>query len=153
MGAGAEGTWDDAAITDPTARGSMVSLLKGLLKQNLGGLAFDAAGNALTVKWAVANVAASQTDANVVTAVASRKLRVLFVSTQDAGTTTAITFNSKGGGAGTAISPLYQQAVNSGLNLNFNSAGWFQTNSGEALTVTTGTGTATGILVGYVEVP
>lgn len=104
------------------------------------------------VKRAIANVAASQTDSSLVTAVSGKKLRIVFVYAVAGGTATTLTFNSKGGGAGTAISALLANAANGGEVLGYNPAGWFETNTSEALTVTTGAGSATGIGVGYVEV-
>ena len=118
----------------------------------VSGQLIDENGTVLTVKRAFANVAASQTDSSIIAAVTSKKLRVLFVFALTGGTATNVTFNSKPGGAGTAISPLLANAVNGGEVLPFNPFGWFETASGEGLTVTTGAGSATGILVGYVEV-
>jgi len=149
----ASGTWDDAAVTNPAARASMVALLKGLLQQGLSGSLVDGAGNVLTVKSAVANITASQTDSSVITGVPAKKLRVLALSTQDGGTATTIVFSTKPAGASTPISPTYAQAVNAGVTLPFNPQGWFQTAAGDALVVTTGAGSTTGILVTYVEVP
>lgn len=99
--------------------------------------------------YAVANVAASQTDSSVITAVTGKKIRVVAVTAIAGGTATNLTFNSKGSGAGTAISPLYANGANGGEVLPFNPMGWFETNSAEALTVTTGAGSTTGILVVY----
>lgn len=108
------------------------------------------AGEALPVNYAFANVAASQTDSSVVTATASHKIRVLSLAFVAGGTATNITFNSKGGGAGTAISCLFANAANGGAVLPYNPHGWFETNSGEALTVTTGAGSTTGIQLTYI---
>jgi hypothetical protein len=98
--------------------------------------------------YAKANIAASQTDASVVAAVAGKKIRVLSLAFVAGGTATNATFNS----ASTAISPLFANAANGGAILPFNPIGWFQTVAGEALTLTTGTGATTGVLVGYVLV-
>lgn len=98
---------------------------------------------------AKANVNASQTDSSVVAAVAGKRINVLAVYCVAGGTATNLTFNSKGSGAGTAISPLLANGANGGAVLSFNEKGWFTTNSGEALTVTTGAGSATGIGVVY----
>lgn len=104
-------------------------------------------------KRAFANIATATTDGNIVTAVTGKKIRVLAVAALTGATATAITFNSKGSGAGTAISPLFANGANGGEILNFNPLGWFETNSGEALTATTAAaGAATGVLVVYVEV-
>lgn len=106
----------------------------------------------LTPKFAFANVAASQTDSNLVTAVSSKKIRVLALYMVSGGTATNVTINSKPAGAGAAISALIANAANGGAVLAFNPVGWFETVSGEALTATTGAGSTTGIGVVYVEV-
>jgi hypothetical protein len=118
-------------------------------------LATDAIMNgtsALTPKFAFANVAAAQTDSNVVTAVANKKIRVLQTHVVTGATATNITFNSKPAGAGTAISSLAANAANGGSVRPFSPIGWFETVAGEGLTVTTGAGSTTGIEVVYVEV-
>ena len=101
---------------------------------------------------AFANVAASQTDALLVTAVAGKKIRVLQALFMAAATATNLTFNTKPGGAGTAISPLFACGANGGASVPFSPIGWFDTNTGEGLTVTTGAGSTTGVLVRYTEV-
>jgi hypothetical protein len=106
---------------------------------------------------AIANTAASTTDGTLTTeggvALAApstrQKIVVLAIACVAGGTATNLTFNSKGSGAGTAISPLLANAANGGAVLPFNPVGWFSTNLGETLTVTTGTGSATGINVVY----
>lgn len=118
-------------------------------------LATDAIQNgitALTPKFVFVNVAASQTDSNVITAVASKKLRVLGYQILAGGTATNVTFNSKPAGAGTAISMLHACPANGGLSSGFSPVGFFETVSGEGLTVTTGTGSTVGVQVQYVEV-
>lgn len=107
---------------------------------------------ALTPKFAFANVAASQTDSNIVSAVASKKIRVISFRLHTGGTATNVTFNSKPAGAGTAISELFACAANGGRAEAFSPVGHFQSTSGEGLTVTTGSGSTTGIGVVYVEV-
>lgn len=104
------------------------------------------------VKYAFANVAASQTDSAIVAAVTSKKIRVLSMYALAGGTATNLTFNTKPAGAGTAISPLFANGANGGEVLPFSPIGWFETNSGEGLSVTTGTGSTTGIGVSYIEV-
>ena len=93
------------------------------------------------------NVAASQTDTELVVAVSGKSVRVLQVFLQAGATGTTVTFNSKGAGSGTAISPVFQNAANGGAVLPFSRVGWFDTNVSEALTVTTGAGSTCGILV------
>lgn len=109
-------------------------------------------GTAYTPKFILANVAASQTDSNIVTAVTAKKIRVLGVIVLTAATATNVTFNSKGAGAGTAISALFACGANNGFALGFNPVGWFETAAGEALTVTTGAGSTTGFQIVYIEV-
>ena len=107
---------------------------------------------ALTPRFAFANIAASTTDGNIVTTVAGKKIRVLQILAVAGATATNLTFNSKPAGAGTAISPLMANGVNGGEVLPYSPVGWFETVSGEGLTVTTESGATTGILVCYVEV-
>jgi hypothetical protein len=108
----------------------------------------------VALKQALKNVNASQTDSSIVAAVTGMKIRVLaLAAVVGGGGATNITFNSKGSGAGTAITGLFAVGANGALVLPFAEGGWFDTNSGEALTVTTGTGDATGITVRYVLIP
>lgn len=103
-------------------------------------------------KYAVANVAASQTDSVIVAAVAGKKIRVLGTIFACGGTATNLTFNTKPAGAGTAITALWANGINGGAVLPWCAAGWFETNVGDGLTVTTGAGSTTGIQVVYVLV-
>lgn len=96
-----------------------------------------------------ANVAASQTDSSVVAAAAGKRVTVESVALLAGGTATNVTFNSKGSGAGVAISALFACGINGGIVLPHNPKGWFETVAGEALTVTTGAGATTGIQVQY----
>lgn len=100
-----------------------------------------------------ANIAASQTDAAIITAISGRNIRVLGVVCQAGGTATTVVFNTKPAGAGTAISMTFQNGANGGVTLPFNPAGWFETVAGEGLTATTGAGSTTGIQVVYSIVP
>lgn len=121
----------------------------------LGAIRTDAIYNgstSLEPKFAFANVAASQTDSQIVAAVASKKIRVISYRIHTAATATNVTFNTKPAGAGSAISELFALGVNGGRAEGFNPVGHFQTNTGEGLTVTTGSGSTTGIGVVYVEV-
>jgi hypothetical protein len=97
----------------------------------------------------VANTAASQTNSTVVAAITNRRIRVIALAMVAGGTATTAVFNS---GSTAAISPTFANAANGGAVLPLNDRGWFTTNAGEALTVTTGAGSATGILVTYVVV-
>lgn len=67
--------------------------------------------------------------------------------TGGAGTATVSTTTA--GPAGTAISPALKAAANGVLSLPAGSGAWLTTNVGEGLTVTTGSGSTTGILVQY----
>lgn len=107
-----------------------------------------AAGAELTPKRAFVNLAASQTQTVLVAAVTSKVLRVVQVAAVAGGTATNLTFNSNT----TAISPLFANGANGGIVLPFSQVGWFQTASGEGLTVTSGAGSTTGIIVSYIEV-
>lgn len=107
---------------------------------------------ALTPKFAIANVAASQTDSSVVAAVTSKKIRIVSFRVHVAATATNVTFNTKPAGSGTAISELFACGVNAGRSESYSPVGHFQTNSGEGLTVTTGAGSTVGVGVVYVEV-
>lgn len=105
--------------------------------------------NFYPIKQAVANVTASSTDASVVAAVAGMQIRVHAIVFQCGGTATTATFNSKPSGAGTAISAQFQNGANGGAVLPFIDVGWFQTNAGEGLSLTTGAGSTTGVQVVY----
>lgn len=95
------------------------------------------------------SVGASATDSNLVTAITGNKLRVVAVVINHSGAASDVTFNSKGSGAGTAISPALGGPTDGGFVIGENPSGWFETNVGEALTVTTGAGSATSIIVSY----
>lgn len=109
-----------------------------------------------TPQYTFANVAAAQTDSVLIAAVnAQVPIRVLGVMVMAGGTATNVTFNSKGSGAGTAISCLHACAANGGVNYPISpstpqesmNSGWFQTIAGQALTVTTGAGSTVGIQI------
>jgi hypothetical protein len=106
----------------------------------------------LTVKFKLVNLAAGATDTSLVAAVATKKIRVLQALIVAGDTGTDLTFNSKGVGAGVPITPLLNHAPNGGEVLPYSQVGWFETVAGEALTGTTSAGSATGILIAYVEV-
>lgn len=97
-------------------------------------------------QYAFANVASSATASSIVAAVAGKKTRVLSLAFVCGATATNATFNS----AGVAISALFANAANGGAILPHNPLGWFETVAGEALTLTTGTGSTTGVQVVYV---
>jgi hypothetical protein len=106
-----------------------------------------------SVLSAFAAPAASTTDAAVVAAVAGKRIRVVsFVLNQGDTTASTVTFNSKGAGAGTAIGPALKAAANGAIVAPFADGGWFQTNVGEGLSVTTGAGSTTAVMVTYILV-
>ena len=78
---------------------------------------------ALTPKFFKANVTASSTDSNLVTAVGGKNIRVISFRIHAAGTATNVTFNSKPGGAGTAISELFACGANGGRWEGFSRSG------------------------------
>ena len=109
----------------------------------------DESGNALTVKWSTPlNLAASATGTTCIAAVASKKIRVLALFCVAGGTATNLTFLSDT----TVKTPLIANGANGGVVLPYNPKGWFETTSGEALKVTSGAGSTTGIHVQYAEV-
>lgn len=95
-----------------------------------------------------ANVAANSTASTLVSAAAGKKVIVLQAFALAGSTATNLTFNSNS----TAISPTMSNTSNAGEVLPFSQMGWFETSTGEALTVTTGAGSTTGILIGYIQV-
>ena len=101
------------------------------------------------ILYAFANVAASQTDSSLIAAVTGKKIVVHQLLALAGGTATTLTLNTKGAGAGTAISPLLANGANGGEVLPYSKVGWLKTTTSEALTATTGAGSATGILIGY----
>lgn len=103
---------------------------------------------ALTPKYFSASVAASQTDSTLIASVSSKKLRVVALVVHCAGTATTSTFES---GTTTRIHKT-PAGVNGGEVLPFNPVGWFETTSGAALTVTTGSGSTTEYTGVYIEV-
>ena len=112
-----------------------------------------AGGREEAVKFAFANIATGTTDGALVTAVSGRRIRVLAASAKAGATATAITFNSKPAGAGTAISALFANGASGDVTLPFSPTGWFQTAVGEGLTATTSAaGATTGVQIVYVEV-
>ena len=98
---------------------------------------------------AFANVSASSTDSLIVQGVSGKCIRVKQFQMVAGSTATNLTFNSMGSGAGTAISPVYQNGSNGGAVAPYAEYGWIFTNSGESLTATTSSGSTVGVLVGY----
>lgn len=92
----------------------------------------------------VANVAQSQTDSVLLAAVAGKRIIVLD-GHAEASAATDLTFNTKGSGAGTPISPLYPLGAKDAFPLGLEPAGHYRTIIGQALTCTTGAGGTTAI--------
>ncbi len=87
-------------------------------------------------------LAAGQTDGAVVTALPNRKIRVLSLMVLPTTTPPAsVTLNSKGSGAGTAMSPVIPLVAATPMVLSGGSIGLWETNKGEALTITNPVGT------------
>ncbi len=105
-----------------------------------------------TVGYSQATVTSASTDTALTTAVTAKKLRVLSMTAACNGTATLVQVNSKGTGAGTIVWGTAGLAVNSNVVLPFNKHGWFQSGSGEGLTVTTGSGGVVGVNVSYIAV-
>jgi hypothetical protein len=95
-------------------------------------------------------IAASATDSALVAGVSGKKVRVVaFMINQGDTTPSAVTFNTKPAGAGSAIFPPLKYAANGGTTVPILEAGYFETNVGEGLSVTTGAGSTTGVVVVY----
>lgn len=109
-------------------------------------------GHLCDIKFAKANVAQSQTDSSIVSAVTGKRILVLAFRLHAGATATDVTFNTKPSGSGTAISEKFACAANGGRADGFTPTGHFVTGSGEGLTVTTGAGATTGIGVVYAEI-
>lgn len=110
----------------------------------------QAVGNVVgEVGRARAAIAASQTDTALVAAVPGKIIRVLSFIVQAGGVATTVTFRSKPSGAGSDISMQFQNGANGGVAATHNDNGWFETNSGEGLSVSTGAGSTTGVQIVY----
>lgn len=118
------------------------------------GLQYDASGEKRQIQTAIGNIAAGTTDGTLtlegatLAAVTGKRYYVLgvFAHLADA-TETNVTLNSKGSGAGTAISSTKQVVANGGwVQTRGNEIDYlYKTKRGEALTVTTGAGSTVGI--------
>lgn len=107
----------------------------------------------LEVKYFRANVTSGSTDAALISAVANHSLVIISFRVMAGNVATSATFNTKPGGAGSAISETFQCGINGGQMGPFQPVGHFKTNSGEGLTLTTGSGSTVGVGGAYVEVP
>lgn len=112
----------------------------------------SAANQPIEVKRAFANIAAGQAGAQVVAAVAGKKIRVLQFRLHCGGTDTDVNFGSGLAGAAVAISETFACKARGGRADGECRWGHFETASGAALSVTTGVGATMGIGVVYCEV-
>lgn len=96
------------------------------------------------------NISGPVTDQVVVAAVAGQKIRVIGAHALARSAAATLTFKSKGSGAGTAISPIYDNGAHGGFVMLKDKDGIFETNVGEALAVDAGA--ALGIMISYLEV-
>lgn len=103
--------------------------------------------------YAFADVAASTTAQVLVPSIPGKIIRVTAMAAMAGTTATSVIFGSKSvAGSVTVISMTYPCAINGGLVLPSNNDGWFETLTGEALVVTTGAGSTTGIQVVKVDI-
>lgn len=93
-----------------------------------------------------ADVPQSTTDQVLVAAQGAGKIiRVLAAREQCGATATNFQYNTKGAGAGVAISAVHQNGANGGSVLPYNPTGWFKTAANEALTGSSAAGSQTGV--------
>jgi hypothetical protein len=112
----------------------------------------------LNYLYANVNVAASSTDATLtkspnggtLTAITGKKMRIVGYSVSGGSTATTLIFNSKGAGAGTAISSTKSFGGNGGFGAHASQPGDFETKVSETVTVTTGAGSTMGIDITYI---
>jgi hypothetical protein len=98
-------------------------------------------------------IAAGTTDSALVAAEAGLRIVVTSVVINHGDTTpSAVTFTSKGSGAGTAIYAPLKGPANGGFVIPDNDYGLFGTVAGEGLSVTTGAGSTTSVAVTYKRV-
>lgn len=110
--------------------------------------------------YATGNIAQSQTDSSLIAASVGVVYRIIGGFVIVAGTATNVTFLSKGTGAGTPITSQMPCGINGGISLAIAAQqntgdppfGYFETNRGEGLTVTTGAGASTGITLVYIKI-
>lgn len=103
---------------------------------------------ALTPKFAVINVSAT---AEVVAAVASKKIRVLSLALMSAGTAT-VRLTADTTGTPVALSGLFPLIANVGFVLPFNPIGWCESTTGKNFGLTLSAGVDVDGLLTYVEV-
>lgn len=104
--------------------------------------------NSLVVKRAFANLAAGTTAGTIVAGVSGRQILVLALAVICGGTATSFQLLDNS----TANMALRENGANGGFVLPVNEFGWAITSVGQPLRATTGSGSATGVDVLYVEV-
>jgi hypothetical protein len=92
-------------------------------------------------------IGASTTDGAIVTGIPGKKVRITSLLVVP-GASTTVTLNSKPAGAGTALTP----ALGAVTVLPPNSDGWFESNVGEGISVTTSAGAPSAVTVNYIPV-
>jgi len=105
-------------------------------------------GVAKTVKYLSTTVADGTANSQLVALVAGKKIRVLQLHLDCAGTATVATLQSNA----TAIAGPFNNAASEQCLLPYSPHGWFETAAGEALKLTTGAGATTSVLLAYIEV-
>lgn len=112
----------------------------------------DGKKTACVVKSGNGQYAAGAVDGNLVTAVTGKLILVLAAMlTNKGGVVTAVSFNTKPAGAGVAISPRLEIAADSNLIIPATQFGYFQTGSGQGLTVSV-VGADVDVFVRYIEI-
>lgn len=147
---GTDGTVNDASASNPLPVTAPAA--SRVTHSIAAGMQTDAIMNnltALTPKFFSATVAASQTDSQLIALVSAKKLRIIALAAQCAGTPTEATFESS---TTTRKHKIPAGTAGGGQVLPPNPWGWFETAAGESLTVTTGSGSSYEISGTYVEV-
>ncbi len=106
------------------------------------------------------DIAPSQTDSSLVAAKSGVVYRVIGGFAMAAGTATTLIFSSKGTGSSTAITCTLPCGANGGICFPIAAQertgdppyGYFETNRGESLTATTGSGTTVGVSLVYIQI-
>lgn len=108
----------------------------------------------LPMKFFKKSVAANQIDNALIAAVTSKKIRVVGIVMlgDDKTQHWDATLTTKPAGAGTAITITFAGPPNESIVLPVSLFGWFETNSGEGLSATTGSNSAVSFQICYLEV-
>lgn len=112
-------------------------------------------GTVLNIRRAFDNIAAATTDDAYIPANPDAAIRIVSLILHAGGTATTVTLRRKtGSDASVAISHTFALAANQSVVLPFNPQGWFQTSDvNQALVITTGAGSTTGITAQFIEIP